>query len=54
MATITADQIHALYWEFDNKWRKKLKNLSEVGEYKKLRTDVKDLTDDQLKDLFLK
>ena len=64
MAKITSDQIHALYGEFDDKWRKKL-NLpfSEkkkiVKEWKAdmyrgiIKWDIQNMTNDQLKDMFL-
>ena len=54
MAEITSDQIHALYWEFDSRGKKRLK-LWKISEYWKLQSgDVKDLSDKELMDLFLK
>ena len=54
MAKITSDQIHALYWEFDETWKKRFKSLKEATPYWRLmRGDIKDLSDQELKDLFL-
>ena len=54
MAKITSDQIHSLYGEFDDKWRKKLKSVSDAIAYRKLQKwDIQNMTNDQLKDMFL-
>ena len=47
MAKITSDQIHSLYGEFDDKWRKKLKSVSDAIAYRKLQKwDIQNMTND--------
>lgn len=52
---VTADQIHALYWEFDERGKKHFKSLKEIGGYRKLDIrDIQKLSNKELENLFLK